>query len=175
MEMTDTVFDAANRRGEDMKATFPAAVAVRYDRRISRVVISLASGLQIAFAPRDAQGLENAHPADLVDAEISPSGLGVHFPKLDADLYIPALLEGFLGVQALDGGTNGKARRENYIGCEGRCVSGEWQARWSAQKTRRAGRSMISITGFYSQLDTINQRGQQPKGSESFGFLFAFP
>ena len=97
MEMTDTVFDAANRRGEDMKATFPAAVAVRYDRRISRVVISLASGLQIAFAPRDAQGLENAHPADLVDAEISPSGLGVHFPKLDADLYIPALLEGFLG------------------------------------------------------------------------------
>ena len=39
MEMTDTVFDAANRRGEDMKATFPAAVAVRYDRRISRVVI----------------------------------------------------------------------------------------------------------------------------------------
>ena len=97
MEMTDTVFDAANRRGEDMKAAFPAAVAVRYDRRISRVVISLASGLQIAFAPRDAQGLENAHPADLVDAEISPSGLGVHFPKLDADLYIPALLEGFLG------------------------------------------------------------------------------
>jgi hypothetical protein len=41
--------------------------------------------------------LEKAHPADLVDAEISPSGLGVHFPKLDADLYIPALLEGFLG------------------------------------------------------------------------------
>ena len=97
MEMTDTVFEAANRRGEDTKATFPAAVAVRYDRRISRVVISLASGLQIAFAPRDAEGLENAHPADLVDAEISPSGLGVHFPRLDADLYIPALLEGFLG------------------------------------------------------------------------------
>ena len=32
-----------------------------------------------------------------VDAEISPSGLGIHFPRLDADLYIPALLEGFLG------------------------------------------------------------------------------
>ena len=72
-------------------------MAVRYDRRMSRIVISLASGLQIAFAPRDAQGLENAHPADLIDAEISPSGLGVHFPKVNADLYIPALLEGFLG------------------------------------------------------------------------------
>jgi hypothetical protein len=97
MDITDTAFEAANRRGAAKKGAFPAAVAVRYDRRISRIVISLASGLQIAFAPRDAQGLENAHPADLIDAEISPSGLGVHFPKIDADLYIPALLEGFLG------------------------------------------------------------------------------
>jgi hypothetical protein len=53
--------------------------------------------LQIAFSPRDVQGLEGASPADLADAEISASGFGVHFPKLDADLYIPALLEGFLG------------------------------------------------------------------------------
>ncbi|MYM38669.1 DUF2442 domain-containing protein [Duganella qianjiadongensis] len=97
MDITDATFEAANRRGAAKKTAFPAAVAVRYDRRISRIVITLASGLQIAFAPRDAQGLENAHPANLIDAEISPSGLGVHFPKLDADLYIPALLEGFLG------------------------------------------------------------------------------
>lgn len=97
MDITNTSFEAANRRGAAKKSVFPAALAVRYDRRISRIVISLASGLEIAFAPRDVQGLEKAHPADLVDAEISPSGLGVHFPKIDADLYIPALLEGFLG------------------------------------------------------------------------------
>jgi hypothetical protein len=52
--------------------------------------------LQLAFAPRDVQGLENARPGDLADAEISPSGLGVHFPKVDADIDIPALLNGFL-------------------------------------------------------------------------------
>lgn len=97
MEITDAEFEAANRRGLAKKAAFPAAVAVRYDRRIARVVISLASGLELAFSPRDAQGLENARLDDLSDAEISPSGLGVHFPKLDVDLYIPALLEGFLG------------------------------------------------------------------------------
>ena len=97
MDISDTAFEAANRRGTAKKAAFPAAVAVRYDRRISRIVVTLASGLQIAFAPRDVQGLEDAHPADLIDAEISPSGLGVYFPNLDADLYIPALLEGFLG------------------------------------------------------------------------------
>jgi len=97
MDITNTSFEAANRRGAAKKSTFPAALTVRYDRRISRIVISLASGLEIAFAPRDVQGLEKAHPADLADAEISPSGLGVHFPKIDADIYIPALMEGFLG------------------------------------------------------------------------------
>ncbi|HSI58703.1 MAG TPA: DUF2442 domain-containing protein [Ideonella sp.] len=108
MDISDDAFEAANRRGAAKRAAFPAAIAVRYDRRISRVVISLASGLQIAFAPRDAQGLEGAHPADLVDAEISPSGLGVHFPKLDVDLYIPALLEGFLGSKRWMASENGK-------------------------------------------------------------------
>ncbi|WP_395406093.1 DUF2442 domain-containing protein [Pseudoduganella sp. UC29_106] len=97
MKLTDDEFEAANSRAEALKAAFPPAIAVRYDRRVSRVVITLASGLQLAFAPRDVQGLEKAVPADLAEAQISPSGLGVHFPKLDADLYIPALLEGFLG------------------------------------------------------------------------------
>jgi len=50
-------------------------------------------------APDDAQGLEHATPAGLSTIEITPSGLGIHFPKLDADLYLPALLEGFLGSQ----------------------------------------------------------------------------
>lgn len=31
MEITNEVFEAANRRGQAMKARFPAAVAVRYD------------------------------------------------------------------------------------------------------------------------------------------------
>jgi len=75
----------------------PHAESVRYDRRIGRIVIHLSTGLEVAFSPRDAQGLEDATAADLNEIEISPSGLGIHFPKLDADLYLPALLEGFLG------------------------------------------------------------------------------
>ena len=93
MGITETEFAVANHRGREMQATFPPAVAVRYDRRISRVVVTLVSGLQIAFAPRDVLGLKHARPADLADAEISPSGLGIHFPRLDADIYLPALLE----------------------------------------------------------------------------------
>jgi DNA-damage-inducible protein J len=53
MEITDTTFEAANRRGAAKKAAYPAALAVRYDRRTARIVISLASGLEIAFLPRD--------------------------------------------------------------------------------------------------------------------------
>jgi hypothetical protein len=90
-------FDRASARAAQRRRTGPTAVAARYDRRTDRVVISLGSGLEVAFSPRDAEGLERAKPADLAPIEISPSGLGLHFPQLDADLYLPALLEGFLG------------------------------------------------------------------------------
>ena len=97
MELTDEMIALANQRGAEARNRNPVATSVRYDRRIGRVVIALSSGLELAFAPHLAQGLEAAKPSDLQEIEISPSGLGVHFPKLDADIYLPALLEGLLG------------------------------------------------------------------------------
>lgn len=91
------MFLQANRRGREARASFPRAVSARYDRKLGRVVISLDSKLDVSFLPRDAQGLEHAKPSQLDAIEISPSGFGIHFPKLDADLYLPGLLEGFLG------------------------------------------------------------------------------
>ena len=108
MEITKDILDAANQRSAEKKAAFPTVVAVRYDRRIGRIVIELMSGLELAFSPKQVQGLEHAHVADLLDSEISPSGLGIHFPKLDADIYIPALLEGFLGSKRWMAAENGK-------------------------------------------------------------------
>ena len=96
--LPDTVdINDANARGQKVLANTPTAVAARYDRRVGRVVIALSTGLEIGFKPHDAQGLEAARPAQLAVIEISPSGLGLHFPQLDADLYLPALLQGFLG------------------------------------------------------------------------------
>lgn len=103
------IVDAANRRGAAKKAVFPAVTAVRYDRRIARIVISLSTGLDLSFSPRDAQGLETARPGDLDVIEISPSGLGIHFPKVDADIYVPGLIEGFLGSKRWLAAQNGKA------------------------------------------------------------------
>ena len=108
MEISDEIFEAANQRGKAKKAAYPSVVAVRYDRRICKIVISLASGLDLAFSPHDAQGLETARPIDLTDIQISASGLGIHFPKLDADIYIPALMEGFLGSKSWIASENGR-------------------------------------------------------------------
>jgi hypothetical protein len=44
-----------------------------------------------------AQGLENATPAELAMIEISPMGDGLHWPAIDADLYVPALMQGIFG------------------------------------------------------------------------------
>ena len=50
-----------------------------------------------SFAPRLAEGLAGASAEDLAAIEVSPSGLGLHWPRLDTDLYVPALLRGLLG------------------------------------------------------------------------------
>ena len=108
MEPSETVILSANKRGVERVRKTPIATAVRYDRRIGRLVIDLSSGIEIAFRPHDAQGLEHAKVSDLSEIEISPSGLGIRFPKLDADLYLPSLLEGFLGSRRWIAAQNGK-------------------------------------------------------------------
>jgi hypothetical protein len=97
MEVLKDDFATANRQAADRLRNTPVAMHARYDRGTDRVVISLSSGIEIAFRPRHAQGIEHAKPQQLAKIEITPSGLGIHFPKLDADIYLPALLEGFLG------------------------------------------------------------------------------
>ena len=90
-------FEAATKRARAKEARTPRAISARYDRRIGRVVVRLNSNLEIAFSPHDAEGLERATPLQLNPIEVSPSGFGIHFPKLDVDLYLPAMMEGILG------------------------------------------------------------------------------
>ena len=72
-------------------------MAARYDPRRSRIVVRLNTGLELAFPPSLTEGLAGASPEELADVEISPAGLGLQWPKLDADVYIPALLKGIFG------------------------------------------------------------------------------
>src|SRR5437588_9011141 len=93
-------FAAAVRRGAERRAKEQIAVGARYDRRRNRVVVSLNTGVELAFPPQLAEGLQNASQSELSHIEISPSGFGVHFPKVDAHLYLPALLKGVFGSKS---------------------------------------------------------------------------
>jgi hypothetical protein len=90
-------FSLANQRAKHLQNSIPRAVSAHYDPRTRRIEVQLSSNLCVSFSPSDAQGLEEARPSQLEEIEISPSGFGLHFPKLDADLYLPAILQGFLG------------------------------------------------------------------------------
>ena len=93
-------FERANKRAKDLQARVPRAVSARYDRKIGRIVIDLSSRVTLAVSPGDVEGLEHAHPSQLTEIEISPSGFCLHFPAIDADVYVPGLLEGVLGSKS---------------------------------------------------------------------------
>ncbi|MGZ8362248.1 MAG: DUF2442 domain-containing protein [Caulobacteraceae bacterium] len=93
------VFEKAQRRAA-VRRNDPRAVEAHYDARSGRIVVRLSTGLDIGFDPRSAQGLETAGVDDLREVEITPSGLGLHFPRADADIYLPALIDGHFGSKA---------------------------------------------------------------------------
>ncbi|MBN9559253.1 MAG: DUF2442 domain-containing protein [Alphaproteobacteria bacterium] len=96
VELTAEQFATAQARGEE-RLNGPRAESVHYDAGRDRVIVRLTTGVEIGFAPRDAEGLQQASRAELSEIELQSFGLGIHFPRLDADLYVPALLEGVLG------------------------------------------------------------------------------
>ncbi len=112
-ELTAEQFEAARARGEE-RLRGPRAESVHCDAGRDRVIVRLTSGVEIGFAPRDAEGLRDASRDDLTAVVAEAFGLGIHFPRLDADFSVPALLEGVLGsrrwMEARLGAGSGRAR-----------------------------------------------------------------
>jgi hypothetical protein len=100
MAITETDLQQAEQRLRERLEGQPRAVEARYDRRVSRIVVRLDNGLELAFPPHLAEGLADAKAADLMVIEITPTGLGLHWPRLDADLHLPSLLVGVFGSPA---------------------------------------------------------------------------
>ena len=137
-------FAQANQRAENLWSTFPKAVSAHYDHRLGRVLVRLGSGLDVGFSPRETQGLEYAKPAQLRRIEISPSGFGIHFPELDADIYLPSLLQGFRGSKKW------MAARLGTIGGKSRSAAKSSAARRNGKlggrpaRNRKSGRSSVT-------------------------------
>jgi Protein of unknown function (DUF2442) len=101
-------------------------------------VVTLNTGVQLAFPPRLAEGLAGASPESLAKIEISPAGLGLHWPKLDVDLYVPALLQGIFGSK------NWMARQ---LGANGGRSRTEAKAAAARENGRKGGRPRKTATG----------------------------
>ena len=133
-------FTKANETAKELESRVPKAVSARYDRHIRRVVVQLNSNLGIFFSPRDAEGLEHATPEQLAAIEISPSGYGLHFPKLDADLYLPALLKGVFGSERW------MASRMGVRGGKSRSAAKTMAARENGKKGGRPRHKEVAAT-----------------------------
>ena len=99
-QLTDEEFEAATRRGEERARTEPRAVAARYDAETGRVMVELANGCTYIFPAEMAQELHGADHTDLAEIEIDGAGFNLHWPRLDADLYVPATVAGVFGTKA---------------------------------------------------------------------------
>jgi len=118
MEVTEQEFDDAETRMGLLREA-GHAVSARYDRRTARVVVMLNTGVQLAFPAKLAEGLAGAPRESLAEIEISPAGLGLYWPRLDADVYIPALLQGVFGSKSWMarelGANGGRSRTEAKV------------------------------------------------------------
>ncbi|MBB1499615.1 DUF2442 domain-containing protein [Paracoccus sp. MC1862] len=98
MEISEQEFQAAVLRGEEIRRN-GYAVSAEYDAHQNRLVVGLNNGVVIMVPVHLLEELAEAGADDLAEIEISPAGLGLHWPRLDADVYVPALMQGVFGTR----------------------------------------------------------------------------
>ena len=97
---TDTELNDAEARGRLMLSTEPRAQSARYDMPSGRVIIDLVNGCTYAFPAQRVQDLAGAGAEDLANLEVEGMGFNLHWPALDVDLLVPALISGIFGTRA---------------------------------------------------------------------------
>jgi len=98
MEITEQEFQAATLRGEDVRRR-GYAVRADYDSRQNRLVVDLNTGVTIMVPVHLIEELSDADANDLTEIEISPAGTALHWPHIDADVYVPSLMQGIYGTK----------------------------------------------------------------------------
>ena len=96
---TDTEIDAAIAQARAQENDRPRALEAHYEASNDKIVIRLASGVDVAIPRTSLQGLENATGAQVAEIELEGAGSGLHWPSLDVDHYIPGLLAGVFGTK----------------------------------------------------------------------------
>lgn len=95
----ESQLDVAEARGRELMETAMRATEARYDRTTGRVTIDLTNGCAYAFPAQLVQDLNGATDDQLAGVEVDGLGFNLHWPALDADLYVPALVSGVFGTR----------------------------------------------------------------------------
>lgn len=137
MAVTKRSFADAEARMAELRS-HGHAVSARFDRKHARVVIALHNGVELAVPVGLVEGLAGAAPDDLANIEVTPGGLGLHWPCLDADVHVPGLMQGIFG-----------SRRwmAAQLGATGGRVSSPAKAEAARANGRRGGRPKKAAGG----------------------------
>ena len=92
LKVTEEMFARAAAAGEK-ELERPRATAVRYDAERVRLVIELVSGAVLDIPLPMTERLSNASERERSTMALTPFGLGIHWPLVDEDLYVPRLVE----------------------------------------------------------------------------------
>jgi hypothetical protein len=96
-DLTNSKIDAAFRRRDRRLANEPLAISVRYSPARESVIVEMNNGASLVIPRQLLQGLSDASPSQLRNAEVSGRGTSLSWPDLDADFTIMSLLHGVYG------------------------------------------------------------------------------
>jgi hypothetical protein len=118
----------------------PRAVSASYDVQSGKIGVILSNGSAFSFPAELGQGLAGASPEELATVEVTPSGEGLHWESLDADLSIPTLMAGIFGTK----------QWMAEIGKKGGCSTSSAKAQASRQNGKKGGRPPKQESNFNS-------------------------
>jgi hypothetical protein len=95
-EEIDQALENAKKQSD---ATLVTAVEYRSSPELDMLVLRLSDGRRHLVARENVEGLRGATPEQIAHVEILGAGTGLHWPELDFDLYVPALLQNVYGTR----------------------------------------------------------------------------
>ena len=99
VDLSDAEFRTATNRGRHMMEREPRAVSASYDRETGRITVELANDCTFIFPAHLAEELHGADDEALSDVTVDGAGFNLHWPAIDADLNVPALVAGVFGTR----------------------------------------------------------------------------
>lgn len=111
---TDAGIDRAIARAQNLQGE-PRVTDVEYkpEPGLDLLILKLNDGRRHMIPREDIEGLQSARKDQITKMEILGNGTGIHWPDLDLDLYVPALLRRVYGTKrwmAQIGRSGGSAR-----------------------------------------------------------------